>query len=283
MSRQGLIVLGLALVLGLVAAFYLHRWIKTQNEIAANSETQKIVVAARPISPAQHITTEQVTLADWPKRLVPDKSFSKLDAVVDRVSRVDVVPGMPIVESLLAPVGSPAGLAAKIPEGRRAMTVKVDEVIGVAGFVAPGTYVDVVATVMRGGFEDESTSRIILQRVKVLASGTQIENKKDGSPVEVNTVTLEVEPEQAEILALASNAGKLQLVMRNSADEQQEENPAGVNITTVFPGASRIPTSAPTRRPAGRVSRKVDDKPVAPPPEVIEVIRGDKRTMETVQ
>jgi len=167
------------------------------------------------------------------------------------------------------------------------MTVKVDEVIGVAGFVAPGTYVDVVATVMRGGLEDESTSRIILQRVKVLASGTQIENKKDGSPVEVNTVTLEVEPEAAEILALASNAGKLQLVMRNSADDQQEENPAGVNIATVFPGSSRrntaIPTRAPTRRPAGRVSRKVEEKPVVPPPEVIEVIRGDKRTMEAVQ
>lgn len=279
--------LGLALILGLAAAFYLHRLIKRQNEIAAHSQTQTIVVAARPIAPAQRITKEQVTLADWPRRLVPDHSFSQLEAVVDRVSRVEIVPGVPIVESLLAPRGSPAGLAAKIPTGRRAMTVKVDEVIGVAGFVAPGTYVDVVATVMRHGLQDESTSRIILQRVKVLASGTQIENKKDGNPVEVNTVTLEVKPEEAEVLALASNAGKLQLVMRNSADEQREENPTGVTITALFPGfrpmSSIPPPRTPTRPAARQPIRRDDDKPVAPAPALIEVIRGDKRTTEVVQ
>jgi pilus assembly protein CpaB len=169
----------------------------------------------------------------------------------------------------------------------------VDEVIGVAGFVAPGTYVDVVATIMRTGVDGDSASRIILQNVKVLASGKQIESGKDGGPVEVKTVTLQVTPEQAEALALASTAGRLQLVMRNTVDENQI-NTKGIDTVALFQGliqsAPRTglvgraaePEASPRTKP---VRANVPDKEVVPKPAgvTVELIQGAQRSTVTFQ
>jgi len=167
--------------------------------------------------------------------------------------------------------------------------VKVDEVIGVAGFVAPGTYVDVVATVVEGTGQN-AVSRVILQNVKVLASGQRMETQKDGQPVEVKTVTLQVTPEEAEILALASNAGKLQLVMRNTVDRETVTT-KGVSEAVLFQGglARRgVETKALESENHPSAARSVRKKmETAPSAEtlskriLVELIRGSERTVIT--
>lgn len=281
MGKKSVIVLALALIFGAITAIAVNRILKQQKESSDLGELANIVVAVSPISVGQKITADQVRLEKWPKRILPEGAVGDIAEVVDRVALAEVAIGEPILKSRLAPEGSAAGLAAVIPPGMRAMTVKVDEVIGVAGFVAPGTYVDVVATATPS--LGESTSRIILQNVKVLASGKQIENGRDGGPVEVKTVTLQVTPEQAEALALASTAGRLQLVMRSSVD-QNEVPTDGVDTAELF--GKRIGRGVVRRsRGAGRRrSKPKAEKPAPPPPSAtVELIRGTQRTTVTFQ
>lgn len=281
MDKKTLIVLGLALVFGGFTAISVNRVLKGKTEANDLGEMGKVVIAVSPISVGEQITPDKVKLEEWPKKILPEGTLDDLTKVVDRVSLAEVAVGELVLNARLAPVGSVAGLPAVIPPGTRAMTVKVDEVIGVAGFVTPNTYVDVIATITRNTL-GESTSRIILQHVKVLASGKQIENQKDGAAVEVKTVTLQVMPEQAEALALASNAGKLQLVMRSSIDEEEVET-VGVDAGSLFHDQ--------TARRRGRVgggAAAAPKKPagVAPPPPpsaTVELIQGAERTTLTFQ
>lgn len=295
MNKKALIVLGLALVFGAFTAVAVNRVLRGHAGKLTQTDMEKVVVAVSPISVGQKITPDQVKLEDRPKGTLPEGTVTDITKVVDRVSLAEVTIGEALLSSRLAPEGSAAGLSAVIPPGMRAMTVKVDEVIGVAGFVSPGAYVDVVATVMGSGIENDSTSRIILQQVKVLASGKQIENGKEGGPVEVKTVTLQVTPEQAEALALASTAGKLQLVMRNSVDENEVKT-TGVNTAALFQGLVRGAGRRPgMSRPGAEATEPSKSKPVArkkeptkevapgPPPKTVELIQGEKRTTVTFQ
>lgn len=294
MNKKALIVLGLALVFGAVTAAAVNRVLKRGSTELSKGEMVKVVVAVSPISVGQRITPDQVKLEERPKTTLPEGTLSDITQVVDRVSLAEVTIGEAILSSRLAPEGSAAGLSAVIPEGMRAMTVKVDEVIGVAGFVAPGTYVDVVATIMRTGMEGDSASRIILQNVKVLASGKQIESGKDGGPVEVRTVTLQVTPEQAEALALASTAGRLQLVMRNTVDEKLVET-KGVDTVALFQGLIQDTPRAGGGRPAAEIEPdrtrtksapvKKPDREVAPKPTgvQVELIQGSQRSLVQFQ
>jgi pilus assembly protein CpaB len=225
-----------------------------------------------------------VKVEEWPKSIMPEGTFDDVAKVVNRVTLGEITIGEPILSARLAPEGSSAGLSAMIPPGQRAMTVKVDEVIGVAGFITPGTYVDIVTTVTQPGMEAESVSRIILQGVKVLASGKRIEHRQDGEATEVNTVTLQVTPDQAEVLALASNAGKLQLVMRNTVDQDQIQT-AGVNTPALFGGltgrsSSRVGAPQAEPRPGVKPSKPAAS-PAAPPQAIVEVIRGAERATVT--
>jgi pilus assembly protein CpaB len=288
MNKKAVIILGLALVFGAISAVLVSRVLKGQAELSAMGKAENIVVAASSISIGQRITPDQVRLEEWPKRILPDGVVKDLTQVVDRVSLDEVAIGEPILKSRLASEGSAAGLSAVIPPGMRAMTVKVDEVIGVAGFVSPSTYVDVVATAMRSGLE-ESASRVVLQHVKVLASGKQVENK-DGGPVEVKTVTLLVTLDQAEVLALASHAGKLQLVMRNSVDEEEVPT-TGVNTAALFGGQmrNRLAPTEPQSKPVAKSkptlakTGPVKETPPPPKPVTVELLRGVERTSVTFQ
>jgi len=293
MNKKALIVLSLALIFGAITAVAVNRVLKRGTDRFSEGERVKVVVAVSPISVGQRIMTDQVKLEERPKNTLPEGAMTDITKVIDRVALTEAAIGEAILSSRLAAEGSAAGLSAVIPAGMRAMTVKVDEVIGVAGFVAPGAYVDVVATVVRTGIEDESTSRIILQKVKVLASGKQIENGKDGGAVEVRTVTLLVTPEQAEALALASTAGKLQLVMRNTVDEN-EVNTTGVDTAALFNGFIQGSARAVSGRPvtpaadaarAKPVARKEGAKEVVPKPAgaTVELIQGGQRTTVTFQ
>jgi pilus assembly protein CpaB len=278
MNKKALVVLVLALILGAITAVSVNTMLKRQARGAGSDQLKKVVVAVAMIPIGSQIRVDQIRVEEWPK--APDGSFDEAAKVVNRVAQREITIGEPILASGLAAEGSGAGLSAIIPAGMRAMTVKVDEVIGVAGFVRAGTYVDVVATAVRG-VEGESASRIILQNVKVLASGKEIEKRADGGAVEVNTVTLQVTPDQAELLALASNAGKLQLVMRNATDQEPVETP-GADTQAVFGGARRAVAVAAPPRPAGEeVARKKTPPPTEPPPPkqtvTVEMIKGAER------
>jgi pilus assembly protein CpaB len=284
MNKKALIVLGLALVFGGFTAYSVNRVIKGSGQKFAG-EMIKIVVAVNPITMGQRITPEMVKLEDRVKSGLPEGTISDLAKVVNRVSLSEVTIGEAILVSRLAAEGSGVGLQALIPEGMRVMSVKVDEVIGVSGFIAPGSFVDVVATVMDNGM-NQSTSRIILQGVKVLASGKEVENGRDGGPVEVRTVSLLVTPDQAEALALASTAGKLQLVMRNSTDSKEVQT-AGVTTPKLFGNGAfqqmatppRPVSYEPVEEPQPKVKKVEPVQVEIPKPKgpTVEVIQGSKR------
>jgi len=164
---------------------------------------------------AAGIIAEQLTLAELPRNVAPEGAFQKIDDnLLGRVALARIMPREPIMESHLVPIGWGEGLYAVVPEGYRAMTVRFDDVIGVSGFIMPGTMVDVVVVIEPGNnnAESERIVKIVLQKIKVLASGPNIkpENEKEAERVQV--VTVQVTPEQAEKLALASTEGKLQLI-----------------------------------------------------------------------
>jgi pilus assembly protein CpaB len=291
MNKKALVVLILALVMGAFTAFWVNRMMKSQAK-SSSSQMRKVVIAVATVPIGSQIRADQVRVEEWPK--APDGTFDDVSKVVDRVTMSEIVISEPILSSRLAAVGSAAGVVSIIPQGMRAMAVKVDEVIGVAGFIFPGTYVDVVATVLQG-MEGESASRVILQNVKVLASGKSVEKKSEGESVDVNTVTLQVTPDQSELLALASNAGKLQLILRNSTDQEQIETP-GADTQAVFGSAMavrRAPATQVAPPPTGAVpptttaAQKPGTTATPPPPPKpqfsVEMIQGSQRNNVTFE
>jgi pilus assembly protein CpaB len=183
----------------------------------------------------------------------------------------------PILPAKLASKEAGAGLPPIIPPGKRALSVRVNEVIGVAGYVLPGTRVDVVATANPSTRAEDITTKVVLQNVEVLAAGTRLEqDTPDGKPMQVTVVTLLVTPEESERLTLASTEGKIQLALRNPLDTETPTT-SGVKPNMLL-GTVKQPTPFVVRRPAAPGA----PAPIAPPPPSIEVIRGDKRTQVQV-
>ena len=183
-------------------------------------EWGRFVVARLTIPLGGKITVEQLTMAAIPNGSTPEGAFRKLEDVVGRVAITPIGVREPVTTLKLAPEGMGAGLSAVIPEGYRAMTVKVDDVVGVSGFIMPGSFVDVVAVIIPAtspnGANRGSISKMVLRNIKVLASGAKIDSPENQrEPAAVNVVTLQVTPEQAEKLVLAASQGKLRLIMCN--------------------------------------------------------------------
>ncbi len=200
-------------------------------------ERMTVVVARQEIRLGERITAEQLTLAPISADSLPKGVLRKLDEVIGRVAITPIGVSETITNMKLAPAETGGGLSAVIPEGYRAMTVKVDDVVGVSGFIMPGSFVDVVAIIVPVSqtATNGPISKIVLQNIKVLASGAKIdspENQRQQS--DVKAVTLQVTPEQAEKLVLAANEGKLQLVMRNYTD-QEDTQPKRANKSTLLP------------------------------------------------
>ncbi len=187
-----------------------------------NQSLPIVVVAKVEIPAGTRITAEHLTVPQFPRNVIPEGAFATTDKLIDRVATLRISAKEPVTESRLAPVGAAGGLSSVIPEGFRAMTVRVDDVVGISGFIMLGTLVDIVVVTQppKSSGQEEMISKIVLQNIKVLASGQNIDKPKKDREVEraVRAVTLQVTPEQAEKLALASGEGKLQLVMRNSVD-----------------------------------------------------------------
>jgi len=227
----------------------------------------------------------QIKLVGWPASSPVAGSFSSPDALVGRGLIQAVHVNEPLTETKLAPVEAGAGLPPSIPPGMRALSVRVNDVIGVAGYVLPGSKVDVLVTVSPTNQTTDMTSKVILTNVTVLTAGTRIERdvEKDNKPVSVSVVTLLVDPLQAEALTLASTEGKIQLALRNPLDKTMPATP-GIKPAILL-GNAAPRTAAPVSRIAS--ARPVAAAPVVAPPAptplpTIEIIRGDKRATEVV-
>ncbi len=215
---KALVLLGLAVLLALAAAVYAASWMTRQSGHAS----QQVVVAAVDVEPGSKLATPMLSVIDWPGSAVPAGAFSDWAQLQDRVLRLGVLKGEAIVERKLAPQGSQGGLSAVIAEGKRAMTVRVNDVVGVAGFALPGTYVDVMVNTHReqGRGEDAQISKTVLEQVLVLAVAQQA-SRDETQPKVVSAVTLELSPQDAEKLDLARSVGTLSLVLRNQVDRQR--------------------------------------------------------------
>ena len=300
-NKRLIIALLAAITFGLIAAVSVKQYLLSAKTFESN--LNDVVVAKVDIPIGSRIIAEQLTVAQFPANVTPEGAISTIDdKLVGRVVVASLSPRDPITEAKLAPIGAAGGLSSMIPEGYRAMTVAVNEVVGVSGFIMPGTLVDIVVVITppKGSGVEEMISKIVLQNIKVLASGQNIDKPKNDREVErsIRAVTLQVTPEQAEKLALASSEGKLQLVMRNSVD-QADEQTAGANKRSLLsgeramiapePGAATAPKAAPSspiRRTAPRPVREPNTTaakvttPPPPPRPSVEVIKGAKK--ETV-
>ncbi|SHN42681.1 pilus assembly protein CpaB [Duganella sacchari] len=253
-NTRALVMIGVALFLALAAVVVAAQWIAGQS--ASNSN--RVAVAMLDISMGARLTPELVHMVDWPASSVPPGAMTDAKSLEGRITRSNIQRGEPITEGKLAPAGTAGGLSSVVAEGKRAMTVRVNDVVGVAGFALPGNYVDILVNTSSDNRGDNLTreqaiSKIVLERILVLAIA-QESNRDDTKPKVVNAVTLELTPEQVEKLDLARSVGTLSLVLRNQIDPNSA-NTGGATKSSLLEG---VPVStAPVREvPA----------PVAPPP-----------------
>jgi pilus assembly protein CpaB len=226
---RGTIFIVAAVATGLVATFAINRYVtaKTRIPVAA---TRQVIVAAADISPGTALSGGLVKTVTWPLKVIPPKSASSMREVEGRVVKVPIPQGNPVLFSMLAPEGTAAGLSGILSDGKRALTVKVDEVAGVAGFIHPGDHVDVLVDLPINEAKDHF-SKTILHNIQVLTTGQIWQQKGDNKPVVVNTVTLELTPEESEVLNLASNQGKIRLALRNRNNKTTAQTDG---VTTSF-------------------------------------------------
>ena len=286
MNRRNrtLIVVGVAVLLASLASFGVYRAIQRIPVREVEVATRYMVVAnpgKEPLLPVGTLLTrEQVKLVPWPAASPVPGGFSSVDEVVGRGLIAQVLPNEPITESKLAPREAGGGLPPTIPSGMRAMAVRVNDVIGVAGFTLPGTRVDVIVTVTA---QDRATqSRVVLNNIQVLTAGTNFdqERSREGTAMPSRVVTLLVTPADAERLALAQSEGAIVLALRNPLDtEEVETNGARLNALLGAPPAPPV-RSVVRGRPV-----MVQPPPPPPPPKpyTVEAIRGARRAEEVLK
>jgi len=287
-NARPLIVILVSLVVGAAAVAVAARWVAMQASIA----TTQVVVAARDLEVGTRLGPDMVQVVDWPAGVALKEPFASADKVKDRVINTQVLRGEPIVAAKLAAPGEKGGLSAVLEQGTRAITVRVNEIVGVAGFALPGNYVDVMVNT-----PDESNhpvSKIVLQRILVLAVAQEV-STGDNKPRVVNAVTLQVTPQEAEQIDLARSIGSLSLVLRSQIDKESAATvgarkndllkggpiallpAAPVNTAKAGAGPAPAPKPVALRKPAVKpqVTKPAEDK--------LEVIRGMKKSVETVE
>jgi pilus assembly protein CpaB len=260
-NKRAIVMMGIAILFGLGAVVLASRWLLRQP---ANS-ADRIVVAASDVNLGQRLTPDMLKLADWPVGSLPQGAYSDPQKVTGRVLKSSVLRGEPVSDAKLAPAGTMGGLSALITEGKRAITVRVNDVIGVAGFALPGNFVDIIVSTQkdpaagdRSGHE-QSVSKIVLERILVLAVAQEV-GRDETKPRVVNAVTLEVTPAQAENLDLARSVGTLSLALRNQVDPQDAQTGGATKRTML-----REVEPAPVKPPVVAVVRAA---PVAKAPEM---------------
>ena len=263
----------LALISGGVAAAVALRYIQQQSTPLMAKEPAKaqVVVAARTLPLGALVGERDVKTLEWTGGAVPAGFLSNPAEVVGRGLLVPIQENEPILVSKLAAQGAGGGLPVIIDEGMRAITIAVDQVVGVAGFVLPSTRVDVLLTLQANENLKEPATKVLMQNVRTLAAGQSIQQDKEGKPQQVAVVTFLVSPEQAETLALASQQGRIQLTLRNMLDTTQ--------VTTNGTRMSALMGNVPQRRTPTRRSAAVRTATPEPTPTTVEVFRGGQRTL----
>lgn len=278
----------LAVAIAGAASYSLWTYLKGQEaKVKTAVATSPVVVAKEDIPAGATISGGQVRVSNWPQAELPKgEIYTAPEQVAGRVAIERFVPGEPINGAKLVPKEGQAGIMTyKIPDGHRAMTVAVDQVAGVAGFITPGNKVDVVLTTAQPG-SGQQVSKIVLQNMPVLAVGQIIaEQQKDGKPQVVPTVTMDVTPEDAEKLAIASTQGRLQLVLRKAGDAEVAKT-TGATVAKVMTGAVTTATKVVYKtkevvKPV--IVEKEKPRPVEKPSEPynIEVYRGTQKSVES--
>jgi pilus assembly protein CpaB len=278
-------VLAIALVTASIAAFVVYKAITRIPVREVEVANYHVVVAAKSLGMGARLSSTDVKLIPWPAKSPIANAFTDVKDVVDRGLLASVLENEPITAAKLAPLAAGAGLPPSIPPGMRAMSVKVNEVVGVAGFVVPGTKVDILVTLDR---REESVTRTVVSNVQVLTAGTNRDQEKarDGEPIDATVVTLMVTPLEAEKITLAQEQGKIMLALRNPLDTETIETTGVRTAALLGQGQGTAPAverAAP--KPSSGVRKAVNTPAVQPPadkPYTVEGIRGGKRTEDKV-
>ena len=266
-NKRAIVMLAVAILFGVAAVALAWTWLQGQ----AKANSNRVVVATTDVGRGQRLSSEMLKLADVPAKNLPKDAFTDASLLSERVLKVNLVPGEVITESKLAPHGTMGGMSALISEGKRAITVRVNDVIGVAGFALPGNYVDVIVHTERDPAQGEqaqrgalSVSKIVLERILVLAVAQEV-SRDETKPKVVNAVTLEVTPEQAENLDLARGVGTLSLALRNQVDVTLPKTAGATKLTLL----DELAQLAAVQKPAPAIKKvvvRVKQAPAAPAP-----------------
>jgi pilus assembly protein CpaB len=278
-NARTLVVVGVAVVIAGLAAFGVYWALLNRTVVERPEPTDDVVVAARDIETGVLLTKEHVKVVAWPRSRKLSATLARLDDVVKRGLIASVVEGEPIVESKLAPKDQ-SGLPPMIGVGKRAMSVRVNEVIGVAGFVTPGTKVDVLVTLHEA---EGGTAHVVVTDVTVLTAGTRYDDaeaKRQGKAIPSTVVTLMVTPAEAEKIALAASEGQIMLALRNPLDKEPSSTP-GATLLDLSSGKRPTTTAASTARPQPAQKQTPSVVPAStskvPPDCFVESIRAGKR------
>ena len=282
MNKRISTILFLAFLVAAFCSYMVYRIAGTQLHPAPQPSTTKIIAAAHDLAIGALVHDADLTTSDWvgsvPKGVVTTK-----DAVLGRGVVSQIYQGEPVLDNRLAPAGSGGGLAATIRQGMRACAVRVDDVVGVAGFVLPGMHVDVLVSGSAPGPGASSGPRVktLLQNIEVLSAGSDIQKDNEGKPVQVQVVNLLVTPEQAELLSLASNQTRIQLVLRNPLDTETPKTPA-IAMAGLFADGTPQPLKPAVQKPiaAPPPPPAVVEAPIPPRIYLVQVLNGPKRTEE---
>jgi pilus assembly protein CpaB len=272
MNRRLFTILVSAFVIAALCSFLVFRLVSRRMTVSPVAKVTRVVAAAGNIKIGSILRSSDLTTIEIAGPL-PDGAILKAQDAIGRGVLSALYTGEPILNNRLAAPGSGGGLAATIPQGLRAAAVKVDEVVGVAGFVTPGMRVDVLVSGTPPGATNNNVqgtvTKTLLQNIEVLSAGTDIQKDAEGKPQQVQVVNLLVNPEQAELLSLAGNETKIQLVLRNPLDTQIAK-PAETSLVQLFApdGSSPAPKVVVTHRAVRR----------APQVYQIQVINGSKQS-----
>jgi len=271
-NSRSLIMVAAALALASGSVLVAVRWINAQASVSTN----KVAVATVDISLGARLNPNMVRMVDWPVDAMPPGALVDAKLVEARVARASMQRGEPVIEGKLAPPGTQGGLSAVVADGKRAMTVRVNDVVGVAGFALPGNFVDIMVNTQEDGvktYKDQAISKIVLERILVLAIG-QEPGRDETKPKVVNAVTLELTPDQAEKLDLARSIGTLSLVLRNQIDPNPV-NTGGATKTTLLD--LKVAAAPLQSRP---VNRPLVQRAPLPRTAQVEVIKGLDRSIQ---
>jgi len=276
MSQRVLTILLTALLIAAGASYMVFRLVRTRISSAAGPTTSEVIVAAHKIELGALVKDIDLRTGPWVGP-VPQGVLLKKEDAVGRGVISTIYEGEPVLDSRLAGVGGGAGLAATIPPGMRAVAVRVNDVVGVAGFVVPGMKVDIlISGVPPGAPAGGPRVKTLLQNIEVLSAATNIQKDPEGKPLPVPVVNLLVTPEQAEILSLASNETRIQLILRNPLDNEPSKT-SGVALGGLFSGEKAAPV-AHAARPAPKPMAPPAAVPAPPKPFSVEVLNGPRRT-----